>query len=105
MILVLNRFVSFKWVLNFGEMSWNPAVDPTLRLIQPVGLPLAVMSTSGVFVLLGLVFTTIRVHTRIVDHAFGLDDWFITIGCVSTAAKRSSHTFTKVCKVDGLSWT
>lgn len=64
-------------------MSWNPDIDPTNRTIAPVGLPLAVISTSCVFLVLGLVLTGIRLYIRIIDRVFGLDDWFMAFGCVS----------------------
>lgn len=65
------------------EMSWNADIDPTNRIIEPVGLPLAVISTSCVFLILGLVFTGIRLYIRVVDRVFGLDDWLMAAGCVS----------------------
>lgn len=64
-------------------MSWNPDVDPTNRIIAPVGLPLAVISASCVFLVLGLVLTGIRLYIRVIDRVFGLDDWFMAFGCVS----------------------
>lgn len=67
-------------------MSWNPDADPTNRIIEPTGLPLAVISTSCVFVILGLAFTIIRLYVRVVDRVFGLDDWFMAFGFVSAAA-------------------
>jgi hypothetical protein len=58
-------------------------VDPTLRTIKPDGLPLAILVLSSIFLGLSIVTVSLRTYVRIAKRAFGYDDAFMAVGCVS----------------------
>lgn len=67
-------------------MAESTIVDPDARLIQPDGLPLAILLTSSVFLGLSIITVTLRTFTRLARGVFGLDDAFIIVGTVSALA-------------------
>jgi hypothetical protein len=66
-------------------------VDPTLRSIKPDGLPLAILVLSCVFLGLSIITVSLRTYIRIAKGAFGLDDKFMVLGCVSSCL--ASYSF------------
>lgn len=62
---------------------WNEDLDPELRIIQPVELPLAIITVSSLFLFFSVLFAAIRTHVRYQDNVFGWDDGLMAAGTVS----------------------
>ncbi|CRK24752.1 hypothetical protein BN1723_013378 [Verticillium longisporum] len=59
----------------------NP-VDPNLRSLTPVHLPLAIIVVSSIFLFLSIIAVGLRTYVRITDRVFGLDDGLMAAGAV-----------------------
>jgi hypothetical protein len=57
-------------------------VDPSLRLITPDGLPLAIIIISCIFLGVSLVTVSLRTYIRLKKRTFGVDDAFMVVGTV-----------------------
>lgn len=58
-------------------------MNPNARLIEPHGLPLAILIITSIFLGLSVLTVSLRTCTRLTKGIFGLDDTFIVIGTVS----------------------
>jgi hypothetical protein len=61
----------------------SAAIPEDKRLIQPNGLPLAILVISIAFFVLSLFAVSLRTYTRLATKKLGLDDVFIIVGTVS----------------------
>lgn len=59
-------------------------IQESARAVELQGFPLAIISTILVFVVLASISVAIRTIVRIGDNIFGLDDWLLVAGLVST---------------------
>ncbi|KAJ4311534.1 hypothetical protein N0V94_007906 [Neodidymelliopsis sp. IMI 364377] len=57
-------------------------VDPSLRLITPDGLPLAIIIISCIFLGMSLVTVSLRTYIRLKKRTFGVDDAFMVVGTI-----------------------
>ena len=71
---------------------WNEDVDPGARIIQPVGLPLGIITVSSIFLFFSILFTGIRTYVRYQDRVLGWDDWLMVGGTVRLPFKRLIYT-------------
>ncbi|KAL0933894.1 uncharacterized protein CTRU02_210693 [Colletotrichum truncatum] len=61
---------------------WSTTVDPDLRMLPPVHLPLAIIIISCIFLVFSIICVGLRTRIRIVERTFGLDDGLMAAGTV-----------------------
>lgn len=69
------------------------AVDPDATIINPDGLPLAIVLLSSIFLGLSVITVSLRAYTRLTKGTFGLDDAFIVAGTVIYTAATGLATY------------
>ncbi|KAJ0159760.1 hypothetical protein CTA2_9154 [Colletotrichum tanaceti] len=60
----------------------STTVDPDLRILEPHGLPLAIIIVSSVFLVISVLCVGLRTRVRLVEGTFGLDDGLMLAGTI-----------------------
>lgn len=60
----------------------STTVDPDLRILEPQGLPLAIIIVSSIFLVISVLCVGLRTRVRLVEGTFGLDDGLMLAGTV-----------------------
>ncbi|WQF86497.1 hypothetical protein CDEST_11511 [Colletotrichum destructivum] len=60
----------------------STTVDPDLRILEPQGLPLAIIIVSSIFLVISILCVGLRTRVRLVEGTFGLDDGLMLAGTV-----------------------
>lgn len=68
-----------------SRVRWNEDIDSELRILQPVGLPLVIITISSIFLFFSIAFAAIRSQVRYKDGVFGWDDGLMVAGAVSSS--------------------
>ncbi|KAK1997560.1 hypothetical protein LX36DRAFT_657422 [Colletotrichum falcatum] len=60
----------------------SATVDPNLRMLEPHGLPLAIIIVSTVFLAISILCVGLRTCVRLIEGTFGMDDGLMLAGTI-----------------------
>ncbi|EFQ34575.1 uncharacterized protein GLRG_09719 [Colletotrichum graminicola M1.001] len=61
----------------------SATVDPNLRMLEPHGLPLAIIIVSSVFLVISVLCVGVRTCVRLIEGTFGVDDGLMLAGTMA----------------------